>query len=225
VEGEAAETMKFDRNIPEGRARFYRRLSLSVFVGVTWSLVLGFLAAVSFDVMPTLSGWPVVHGVWEHLPQIGHYSEGVAEHWLLSSKCRLEVRVRDGRLWHYDPWPEEPTGWMRMPPSNAPPGSSKTTRAFGWPFRCLIREGTLVPPIASGSSTPPTSPRITIPNRVYLPGLLADVGVYAAPVFVMGWCVGASRRCRRRRRGACEGCGYSLVGLTDGVCPECGSAR
>ncbi len=29
-------------------------------------------------------------------------------------------------------------------------------------------------------------------------------------------------RWRRNRRGSCVGCGYSLVGLDGGVCPECG---
>jgi hypothetical protein len=30
-------------------------------------------------------------------------------------------------------------------------------------------------------------------------------------------------RCRRRNRGACDACGYDLVGLRAGECPECGT--
>jgi len=42
--------------------------------------------------------------------------------------------------------------------------------------------------------------------------------------FVAG--VGWVKRAIRRRRGRCAACGYSLVGIAEGVvCPECGSAR
>ena len=36
---------------------------------------------------------------------------------------------------------------------------------------------------------------------------------------------GPMRRWRRRRRGRCIRCGYSLEGNVSGVCPECGDAR
>jgi hypothetical protein len=210
--------MRFDRHIPVGRARFYRWVGTSGFVGVTWSLVLAFVAAVGFDYMPAMPGWPVVHGIVE-CPTSGFVVQGAVEHWVLSSTARLEAVVPAHRCWFE--LPEDRAAWMAYPPPGAPIGSSITTRAFGWPFRCLVREGPLAPPPPIGMTTL-TAGGITIPNRVYLPGLLADTGSFAVPVFAMGWCAGAMRRRRRRGRGACEGCGYSLVGNVGGVCPECG---
>lgn len=39
-----------------------------------------------------------------------------------------------------------------------------------------------------------------------------------------GWLVRGVKR-RRRLAGCCVGCGYSLVGLEGGVCPECGGGE
>jgi hypothetical protein len=46
-------------------------------------------------------------------------------------------------------------------------------------------------------------------------------GLAPSAAFVGGPC----RRWRRRRRGLCVGCGYSLTGNVSGVCPECGKDR
>jgi hypothetical protein len=50
------------------------------------------------------------------------------------------------------------------------------------------------------------------------------------PIFIFGFLplmsllVGPVRARRRRRKGLCTGCAYSLTGNTSGVCPECGRA-
>lgn len=56
-------------------------------------------------------------------------------------------------------------------------------------------------------------------------GLAANVGFYASAWFILirgrrG--AGEIRGWLRRRRGGCEACGYSLVGLSQPRCPECG---
>jgi hypothetical protein len=49
----------------------------------------------------------------------------------------------------------------------------------------------------------------------------AFYGVLVGAIFGLGHRV---RRAVRRRRFCCPACGYSLAGLTGGVCPECGAA-
>jgi len=58
-----------------------------------------------------------------------------------------------------------------------------------------------------------------VQRGVYFSGLIAGglLGLCALPAWV-----GVSKRRLRVRRGCCLGCGYSLEGLTGGVCPECG---
>jgi hypothetical protein len=54
--------------------------------------------------------------------------------------------------------------------------------------------------------------------RVHLALVLALLLIYPALVFLRGpWL-----RHRRRRRGRCVQCGYSLRGNFTGICPECG---
>ncbi len=69
-------------------------------------------------------------------------------------------------------------------------------------------------------------PRTGTPLKIDAIGLRRLVEVSTIPVFlvVVLYCIGARRQDRRRRRNACLSCGYSLVGNTSGVCPECGTA-
>ena len=51
-------------------------------------------------------------------------------------------------------------------------------------------------------------------------GLLAVAAVFAAAAV---WLQSDDRRKRRKERGQCHHCGYSLTGNVSGVCPECGT--
>lgn len=62
-----------------------------------------------------------------------------------------------------------------------------------------------------------------LPLRPIWPGLLANTAIFAAPWAVLLFGVPLARRAVRRKRGLCEGCGYSRRGLPAGTnCPECG---
>jgi hypothetical protein len=66
--------------------------------------------------------------------------------------------------------------------------------------------------------------QVTLPLTPIWRGLMANAAVYAA-IFGAIW-VGpvAVRRARRRRRGQCAACGYSLRQFTGERCPECGGS-
>ena len=49
--------------------------------------------------------------------------------------------------------------------------------------------------------------------------IVAFSGLASLSIIGVGW----ARKRSRRRRGACERCGYDLVGTVGGVCPECGT--
>ena len=57
------------------------------------------------------------------------------------------------------------------------------------------------------------------------PGFLINTLLYACIPLAILFGPRQIRRLSRRRRGACLRCGYDLRGLTDGLCPECGSGR
>jgi hypothetical protein len=69
------------------------------------------------------------------------------------------------------------------------------------------------------------SPR-ALPYIPYWPGLLVDTATFGSPIFLVGCLMPRLGRLHRRRRGACQRCGYSLAGLAGAgiVCPECGAA-
>jgi hypothetical protein len=111
-------------------------------------------------------------------------------------------------------------------------GYSVQTYAYGIPFRCMrsvkahryrgmpqLGAVELFPAFGWWSITPTQG----VPTMLVWPGFITNAAIYGAPVFILGWGIGATRRWRRRRRGACEGCGYSLVGNVGGTCPECGN--
>lgn len=213
--------MRLDLHIPNGRARCYRWVGISGFGGVAWSLVLAFAAAMFFNYLPATPGRPVSHGLVS-CPYPGFVVLGGVDHWILSSTCIVEVVAP--RNWYHDIEFEDQAGWMVFPPSGAPIGSLITTRAFGWPFRCLVRQEPLLPPTSAAPrpAAPPTG--FVVPNGVYAFGLFADAAAYAVLLFALGWGPGAMRRRLRCRRGACGACGYSLAGNSSGLCPECGAA-
>ena len=62
---------------------------------------------------------------------------------------------------------------------------------------------------------------VVIPLGLHWPGMIANVLVYAVGLWLIGRCLGATRRAIRRRRGRCPACGYPL-GVSP-VCTECGA--
>jgi len=100
---------------------------------------------------------------------------------------------------------------------------------IGWPARCVWgakggpedaeRIGLMEPPEWVQDVRYVRQP---LPTRVWWPGMLADVGFFGGAAALLLAGPGAATRWRRRRRGACLGCGYDVRGVTDGVCPECG---
>jgi hypothetical protein len=125
--------------------------------------------------------------------------------------------------------------WARPWTETIETNANRTGRAvelysdgFGFPFVCLVNAHALV----SDTEVPITSPSLAdlgvtgdmarIPLRANVIGLLGNTMLYAIAIFIGGWAMVVTRRLGRRRRGACERCGYSLVGNASGVCPECG---
>ena len=126
-----------------------------------------------------------------------------------------------------------------------------TEGAHGWPFKSLIWWGVEGPDalmtldfsedrvdpetlsVQWGIVVPKNQAKLdSLGGKHILPlfpiwsGLLADTAIFAA-----GWAMviaptvilyGIHVRRRRRRRGQCEACGYSLANLPGPTCPECG---
>lgn len=134
--------------------------------------------------------------------------------------------------------------WTKTAPEPTP--TSSTCRAIlvtGWPVGSMwssydqqpsagywwfkARDGIVV---AAAPASPDhfalLSPRERVlPTRVVWGGFLMSTLFWGAVWCVLVFGPIVLRRAMRRRRGACEGCGYDRGGLADdGACPECGGA-
>ncbi len=112
----------------------------------------------------------------------------------------------------------------------------------GWPMRCLesidfveIKRDltwtrTVGPmgielPLHSSTTWPGEAGAVLPLGPIWL-GLLANTLFYAYLIALPVLSIRAARVVRRRRRGACESCGYSRAGLDASTpCPECGASN
>jgi hypothetical protein len=125
--------------------------------------------------------------------------------------------------------------WVAFPAAKDPNLFNIDTAATGWPFRTLASESWLY------WQPPPAAPayreslrwnlvllstvrgRIILPLRPIVPGLVADIAVFAAAWWLLAAAVSFVRAAGRRSRGRCVACGYDLVSAPrDLPCPECG---
>jgi len=115
-----------------------------------------------------------------------------------------------------------------------------TVDQVGWPMRCLeaidfveIKRDltwtrTVGPmgielPLHSSAPWPGQAGAVLPLGPIWL-GLLANTLFYAYLIALPVLSIRAVRVVRRRRRGACESCGYSRAGLApEAACPECGA--
>jgi hypothetical protein len=124
----------------------------------------------------------------------------------------------------------------RLPVPRDDPSESIVSEAWGWPWVSMhsveVREfrpdvpdgGVQVSLRARGEwSFSAGSRTITLPLIPVWGGLARDAAVYSMGLGMLWWGPGQFQRFIRRRRGRCEGCGYSLLGYEDAKCPECGS--
>jgi len=114
---------------------------------------------------------------------------------------------------------------------------SQIIQTMGWPMRSLVGEQRIVPgkppwflvgAIEAGqlslswpaSVSRPLMVSRLLPLRPVWSGLVVNTLIYA----LVAWCAWmlarAGRRCRRRRRGRCPGCGYPIGASCR--CSECG---
>ncbi len=107
-------------------------------------------------------------------------------------------------------------------------------REVGWPLPALtcsihwvhqIRNADIIYAVKGGVQLPRDKdfhPR-ALPLTPVWPGFVVDWLVWSTVWFAPLIGIAALRRRRRRRKGLCVHCGYSLTGLPEGaVCPECG---
>lgn len=126
-------------------------------------------------------------------------------------------------------------------PVDLPEAGSET--AFGLPFPCLwysVRsdvQGTKVvsQKLVGGvmiQGTPSSRLRDfhALPLRPAWARLLANTACWSIAWWLSAACIAGWRKRRRRRRGLCPSCGYSLAGLVPSTptllaCPECGAPQ
>jgi hypothetical protein len=110
--------------------------------------------------------------------------------------------------------------------------------ARGWPMRALWGEmvsevgqrslrcqGGLSLPLR-GKGTNAWLDERFLPLRIIPLGFVADTLLFGLAWCCILWMPWVVRDRRRRRRGRCPSCGYSLAGLAEGsACPECGRSR
>lgn len=112
-----------------------------------------------------------------------------------------------------------------------------STVSVGWPMRCMesvefvfgsfSREPARFCFEVNGLTPPARSEEVgrVSPTRPYWLGLVANTLFYAYLIALPLLSIRAVRVVRRRRRGACESCGYSRAGIdASAACPECGAA-
>lgn len=128
-------------------------------------------------------------------------------------------------------WPRELPHWI--PARALADGRDHIFLAAGWPMRMLKWEGIdygTAFEIHGGFTTGRAELRWesmdgTLPISPIWSGVLLNVGMTACVLaFLFLWFV-ESVQARRRGKGACTTCGYSLAGTTTATCPECGADR
>jgi hypothetical protein len=93
----------------------------------------------------------------------------------------------------------------------------------GTPQQPVLHRGIPMSSPAPGSLWPNASQLRALPLRPIWTGLVLNTVFYALAVWCLWQALSMSRRYRRRARGQCVRCGYSLAGLAlPTVCPECG---
>lgn len=156
----------------------------------------------------------------------------------LSAGASVPVTVESG------PQPPAPTVVRR--PVWSLPASGWEYQATGWPLRALTSRmahsaAERVPRIgleygfrwAEGSSIAVVGPvpgmtttwfkdARALPLRPVWRGMIGNTVLYALGALALRGSLRAGRAWRRRRVGACIGCGYCLKGIPEGRCPECG---
>ncbi|HZW07506.1 MAG TPA: hypothetical protein VFF65_10315 [Phycisphaerales bacterium] len=92
----------------------------------------------------------------------------------------------------------------------------------------LVRTGGGAGVLMTSAPAPSSSrdPQAFVPLRPLALGMVLNTLLFAVPIALVLWAPGAVRTLRRRRKGCCAACGYSLAGLDEGAaCPECGRGR
>lgn len=179
-----------------------------------------------------LSGMGARQVVDEELRIIGsHRASYWRDCWEIGPVQNEWVRVADCGEVHQDQLP----AWVVHPPARfdggfTPPGGiTARTNARGVPWRCL-KDVVLTGREGAGYAVQRYGIWIwergddwlALPLLPIWPGLLGNIAVWSAAAFLLLWSPNALRRARRRRGGRCEACGYALMGLREGRCPECG---
>ncbi len=153
--------------------------------------------------------------------------EGFRSEWAAFADCGAALRV-SAPSWAYLPSSEGVVIEILV-----------ETVAYGWPFRVLRCRGALM-----GSPTAPSEitgtestglgcfenpwvdhPAWGVAWQPIWPSLLLSAALYGAALWIVVRVPVTIRVWRRKRRGACTNCGYSLAGdfsATDQACPECG---
>lgn len=102
---------------------------------------------------------------------------------------------------------------------------------YGWPWRTLFAmgkfdyvNGSRVTSMVDGALLRESQSiwPLVIPRRVHVVELVATLLLYSLCIMATRWLVMFLQAAVRRKRVRCIACGYSLVGLTGSLCPECG---
>lgn len=213
--------------------RALSRLAVPVLLGVATTVAVSWSAAVWGDA----DGY-TFYDVG-HVPTLVRSRVALPKDWTIRTWL-----VRHGFAFRHDlvsecVWMGSKLGWSE---STAPNRTCEVV-SVGWPLPALqwttsdadstwkpASWGTMSLREAWRGGLPQSTPGLStgdprrVPLRPTRAGFVADVAFYS----LVAWgSVEGARRTRlalRRKRGACEGCGYDLCGLAPGraTCPECG---